>query len=547
MEQTATSADVCIGDHEAEYPRLLKLMQRRAYELTAHSAPAVFKTDAPALFELYLNALPGDRQYHTCNACRHFIQRFGSLVTIDAQGSQHAALWPDAIHDGEYPYYADAINAVRSAVERAKVIDVHHSAETVWGTPETGPWSHFAITAPLHLVHKGRIVQTGQPETPYQATAERRQDYQTMIKALQEFSIETIDSAVALLRTDALYRSEKCLGAAEWLRDVMTDRNATKDSRRRANLLWRAVATAPVGYAHPRSSMIGTLLEDIHAGLPTADVQAKFAAKMHPLQYQRPQALPSAGAIAQAEKIVVGMGIEPSLRRRFARNGELQTVWTPRATETPKSSSGVFADLKAKDKLPHAADPHVRATAITWEKFARTILPDAERIEMLMPRIGGFCAFLTAADQDAPPIIQWDNPEKRNPVTWFVYHGGSEPARWSLSAGSWVAVNAISLQPNMWQEGFGRHGAGALFVLEGARHNNFPTGGNCLFPEFLRSELHQVRSVIEAHSKRSTIEGADLGSACGLIFQKQRSSRPSDVIRVHMRGASADYTLDRWD
>lgn len=50
--------------------------------------------------------------------------------------------------------------------------------------------------------------------------------------------------------------------------------------------------------------MIGTLLDDIASGMSFDSVSRRFAEKMHPLQYQRPQAAPSAGNIAQAEKIV---------------------------------------------------------------------------------------------------------------------------------------------------------------------------------------------------------------------------------------------------
>jgi hypothetical protein len=71
--------------------------------------------------------------------------------------------------------------------------------------------------------------------------------------------------------------------------------------------------------------MIGTLLEDIHVGLPFDDFKAKFAAKMHPLQYQRPQAAPKVGAIAQAEKLVEQLGIVRSLKRRFARLDDLDS------------------------------------------------------------------------------------------------------------------------------------------------------------------------------------------------------------------------------
>ena len=42
-------------------------------------------------------------------------------------------------------------------------------------------------------------------------------------------------------------------------------------------------------------------------------------------------------------------------------------------------------------------------------------------------------------------------------------------------------------------------------------------GAGCaLFPEIIRSELHGVRSVIEAYSKRNGISGYSDASACGI-------------------------------
>ncbi len=56
---------------------------------------------------------------------------------------------------------------------------------------------------------------------------------------------------------------------------------------------------------------------------------------------------------------------------------------------------------------------------MTWEKFARTVLPDAETIELYVPaEAAPYVAMVTAANPQAPPILQWDRAERRNPVSW---------------------------------------------------------------------------------------------------------------------------------
>jgi hypothetical protein len=543
MEQAAIAADVALVDYEANYANLLEVIRLHFAAHSRPGAPNVFATDVENLFGIYLDALPSDRQYHTCHTCRQFIERFGGLVTIEHDGTQQSAIWPEDLYSSTYGFYAPAVAAMRAAVEKAKVTGVFYSSEKVWGQPITGNWTHFAVVPPAHLVHIDRT------KTAFQASAEKREDYRTMITALQEFTLPMVETAVTLLKTDSLYRSEKCLGAAEWLRNLIVARNATKNSHTRTNLLWRAVATAPAGFAHPRSSMIGTLLEDIHAGLPFEDVKAKFAAKMHPLQYQRPQAAPTAGAIAQAEKLVEQLGIARSLERRFARVEELHTLWRPIWSTQPTvaPAAGVFGHLQPKGDAP-IPSIKVPTQVMTWDKFSRTVLPTAERIEILIPTRSSFSAFLTALHADAPPIIQWDREEQRNPVTTYIYTAGSLASTWGLSAGAWGRVTAVSLRPSQWFEQMAHHGEGVMFVIEGARDSNYERSGNALFPETLKSELHAVRSVVEAYSKRAVIHGYEEASACGLLFGK-RNGEPfeSNRIRVTSKGATLEYSLDRWD
>jgi hypothetical protein len=538
MEQAILSADA-VHDHDAQYPHVLESIQANFSARVGDPASRLYTTDVEGLWGVYLDALPSDRQYHTCHCCRQFIERFGGLVTLDAHGVPRSAIWHTAV-PGDF--YASVIAAMQERVESAKVTGVFYSSDKVWGQPVTGPWTHFSVVPPSHLVHKDRV------KTAYQASAEKLEDYKTMITALQEFALPTVETAIALLKTDSLYRSEKCLGVAEWLRDLIVARDATKNGKTKANLLWRAVATAPIGFAHPRSSMIGTLLEDIATGLGFEDVKAKFAAKMHPLQYQRPQAAPTAGAIAAAEKLVEQMGIAPSLERRFARLDDLQKLWVPiEPIAQVAKGSGVFGHLQTKGATV-APDIKVPVQTMTWDKFSRTVLPEAERIEILIPSHGNFAAYLTAQNPDAPPILQWDRGDRRNPVSWYLYNGGSTAARWCLASSTWGRVTAISAQSSAWFEENAHQGNGVMFVIDGAKDREYEYAGNALFPETLKSDLHPVRSVIEAYSKKAKIHGFDEASACGLLFSKGGGRAfQANRIRVTAKGTTLEYSLDRWD
>lgn len=285
--------------------------------------------------------------------------------------------------------------------------------------------------------------------------------------------------------------------------------------------------------------MVGTLLEDLASGMGFDVAASRFAAKMHPLQYQRPQAAPSQGQIEAAEKMVEQLGIAAALPRRFARLDEIETVWRPMPAGAP--AGGVFGHLKPLAQRPAALD--VPEQRITWTRFVREALTDASAIEVRVPMHGNFCALVTAVNADAPPILQWDRPERRNPVSWYVYNGGSPAARWGLMDDAWATVTALTLQPSMWGEFPPAHyGRSAIAVIADAR--DVASSGGALFPEFLRSELHGVRATIEAYSRTATLAGAADASACGLRFGDQGEV----LLRVVTRtGSRFVYRVDRWD
>lgn len=520
--KTAVALD--IHDHEADYAKLLASI----HATFGDGFERLFTTTAADLYSLYLDKLPAERDVHTCTACRKFVESFGGLVTIDEGGRSYSAFWDDS----EAPdFYRDAIKAMQNEVLRARVTGPFLSSEPRYGTPKTGVWTHFSATPPRSAVFKERLLSAGQ------AMAAKREDFRTMASALADFTPAMLTEALRLLEAETLSRSERFVAPVRWLLNLHTARTAVKDARIRDNILWRAIAVAPEGYCHPRASVVGSLLEDIAAGMSFADVKSRFDAKMHPLKYQRPQAAPAAGAIAAAEKMVEQLGIAPSLERRWARLDEIETIWTPTARKAETNGNGgIFGHLAPKGSVEtHSLT--MPAVTMTWDKFARTVLPGALSMEVNVPAHGNFIAMTTAVHADAPPILKWNNP-----VAWYVYHGGSSAQQWGLRAG-WCKVEAISLSPTAWGD---RPSSflheGLVIVLAGAQDTRNESA--CLFPETLRNELHGVRSVIEAYSKGAKLGDAGGPAASGLHLGKGTAGY---VLRVKSATGITDYRIDRWD
>lgn len=397
------------------------------------------------------------------------------------------------------------------------------------GIEQLETWLHHGPEKTLQLITEFKRLQTEN---------QKLRDDRELYEALHQ------ETAKELLAAGKLARSEKALGWAKWLQDLAEAIHPQETRQRNNGQIWRAVAEAPKGWCQVRSGMLGTLLDDLKAGLPFGTIKARWDDKMGPMQYMRPTAAPTDGAIERAEKIFAELGLAPALERRFARLHEVwdHRVWAEEAAKpAPQAQSGLFGHLRTArvvQQAPYVVQP---VETVTWSRFRRSILPMVQKLDV---RVGGpqtFVGLLTATHPEAPPILQWDSQEARNPFSWYVYQGGSLASQWGLTGNSWVACPAVVPKPSMWSGKHAHQGEGMIFVLDGCRETR--ESGLALFPEILRSDLHEVRKVIEAHSRTGQPTGADEGSANGLLLDDRNPIH----VRVHLASGVAEYKIERWD
>lgn len=532
------------SDEDRQYTQLLQNIRDTFRGAVMDGQTPLFTTAPLAdLWERFLVHLPPERrQHYNCNACKSFVRRYGSLVVITPEGKQIPALWNPT---SAPPFFRAAVDAMHFLVNVAPITGVFLASEREWGTktdavPEPPyEWHHMAVTPPDALVYRDVLLNAGQ------AMAKKREEYAVLLRGLADFSIDTVRTARHLLTTGALQRSEKCLGIVDWLIALHEARGGVRATRDR--LTWRAVATAPTGYCHVRNTVVATLLEDIAKGTTFTQLQRRFNEKMDPLHYQRPQAAPAAGAIKQAEQIVSKLLSAKALDRRYAKLADIQTIWTPRPPKAPAPTPGVFGHIAPKGASKEPSPKfQVDGGRITWARFQETVLPSAQAIELhVLPGHGGYSAMVTAVNPEAPPILQWDRPEARNPVSWYFHARDSTANKWNLTPYTWVKVTAVAFAPNMWSDpnAFPQQGKKVFFLLQGCRDKYNTTGGG-FFPEYLRSEYHSIRSVMEAYASAAAISGRDEASACGVALVDGKAWNCS--IRVTVDNTTTSYILDRW-
>ena len=527
---------------EDQYPEFINGLKNH-FDSVVGKDTKLFTTNIEGLFEVFLAELESEsRQQYVCRSCRQFVDQYGGLVTISEDGSTTSALW----NESEIPeFFSESIKVMRRMVSTAKVTGVFVSDKEILGHLFTNDWQHMSATLPSSLVNHSKV------ETAEQVMAKKQEEFNMLMRSLAEFKIGNIDQAVTLLRSGAIHQPERCLGVTEWMQELHNKRSEAKTKDHKENIVWLAVASAPSGFCHIKTSVVGSLLEDLSKNLPFSAVKQKFEKKMNPLVYQRPQVAPTAGNTAQAEKLIKTLGIENSLLRRLAQLEELETLWKPKVREEKRQGpkDGVFGHLKTKGAEKKPQQMNIPAVTMTWEKFCRTVIPSAESIEYLVEnKHANFAGLVTAAHEDAPPILQWDSPEQRNPFSWYVYVSGSLPSQWGLSLG-YQKVTGVCLQPSMWNGSFDHQGKSVFFILDGAKDRNKKNekSGNALFPAFLKEELREVRATIEAYSKSADMTGYDQASANGIRLQEGSSKNWDATFRVTTTTVMTLYKLDRWD
>ncbi len=531
LEQKVVSTVSVSSDND--YKMLEDLVASRV----AKAPKELFTTDVEGLFDIYLAGIPVEsRKHYDCNCCRRFVDRFGGIVTISNDGYHNPLLWYWA--DGPKFFESSMLN-MYDAVKSAKVNGIFLADEYTLGTPSNvaGPGSKYEGVRWSHLYGENNNPVVGKLLNADQIMAEKKEDYGVLCRSLAEFPVEAVVQALRVLEADVVDRSEKALGYTKWLLELYR-RIENLRGPRRSNILWLATATAPPGWCHVKNNVISTLLADVVAGLPFESIKRRWNEKMHPLQYQRPTSIKE-GNLKQANETIEKLGATGSLQRRFARTSDiLSTIWTPKAEmqDTIKEKKGgAFDHLIASKK--GVKEVELPSMKVSWEKFQRDILPIVTSMDVYIPYDNGaFFALVTAANPEAPPILQWDGLDgfPRNPVSWYFYHGGSMPSQWGIAAPAWVSVGVVCLKPCYWQqpEKFHHQGSGIFFTLPSAKPKR--TVGGSFFPENLRTEYHSIRQAMEAYSNSADVhEGAE-GDANGICLDEKSSLS----LRVKVLGSS---------
>jgi hypothetical protein len=497
------------------------------------------------LHDTYIAAFqPEHRQYHTCHCCRTFLRLAGDFVTVDANGKLIALFWNEELVSD---YFKPIVKAMREKVESARIDHVVLRPEynTEIGNTSAGGFNHFATSFRRGAALGSLKSAKGHKELSSQQL-ESKQDFAILSSTVLAHSEEVVELAIKLFETDEQLKNyPKYVEHLKWLQDLRVRLKANPAGKR--NLLWVEATTQPMARVRYANTVLGEYLTNLVAENAESAKKA-FLKMVDPRDYMRPKAAPTAGNIQHAESVVAKLNIAKSLERRFLRFDELpeeSMAWRPSAVEKA-SAEGVFGHLKPKDDTKPEVNT-INGGTITWARFEDTVLPNAKTVHLLIDhhyRMYGSLA--TARNPDAPPILRWDKEDKRNPVNSFTmdtgpHQRGTLAREWGLANGQKVAVRAIIRMPDRWYAEKDGETAMRFLVLDGGKPPK--TTGMALFPENMRSELHEIRSTIEAFSNAGDLGNYDEAMAC--MSAHRGTGTMNLTVEVSDGKFTTKYLIDR--
>lgn len=507
------------------------------------------------LFDMFLGCLPENvRQHYNCHTCRQFINKYGRLVAIHADGTLASVMWNNPPHELNLGMFSDAISLLKNKVEHGRVIYLfgdHCSREMVLGKEMNGGYRHFhagPLGNAFYAIHLhgefGDFINLHQT------------NYKLLKSFLEKYANERGLGILKSIRDGFEYgvlsEYKKFHDTLDDLGHVLEYNWGNLDTTPSNNKIWYHVMHND-SFVKVKNSVLGMLFDDLDSGMDFDTAAERFNNAVDPLHYRRPQSLPSVNQVAEAQKLIDQMGLEPSFHRRHAFVNEIPLLWKPSDVEeepekTEESSTGgLFSNVPTSDKgsyrrmKPTIDTPSQdKAIKITWAKFQRDVLPDVVSmvIRLRDRQRYPFTTILTATNPDAKPILKYDKEDDRCPFSGYMRRDGATPEEYGLTVNKDIYygfstikefnITGLCSTPYEWANNPDalKMTKGIIALIEGA--SDYPNSKVALFPEILIPELYPYRKVIESYSSNTAVDyderyGVD-EMACGIYLVNEENS-----------------------
>ena len=378
----------------------LKQKVRENFDKMAKDPHLFYVTvDRDKVWELYLSGFEDseERQHHNCNACKSFLRQYAGIVAI--RDNKVVSIWDDI----EVLGFEKSVQNLKRYIHSLPITDVFYNEFKKCGTDKNFDmvrqveWTHFYIELPDKFIVKRDIATK---------RGEKRTNKETLKRALDEISIETVETVLDLIRQNSLYRGKEHENVLAAFLETKLE-YVTIPAELRDNYCWVTSMT----HRHItsiRNSVIGTLLVDLDETSDLDGAVTRYERKVAPANYKRPTALATPRMIEEAKKKLEELGLMNSLERRYATERDL-SVEDIFFTDKSSSVTDVFKEMSKGTLVNPKSFSKVEEVGI--EDFIAKILPTAKVVELLVenPHLANLVSLVTSKEKNAKSLFKWGN------------------------------------------------------------------------------------------------------------------------------------------
>ncbi|GIJ38282.1 hypothetical protein [Micromonospora andamanensis] len=368
------------------------------------------RLDRDSLWLTFLDSFPAgtnlrfrERSEYDCSTCRGFIKNFGNVVEI--HNGQVRTVWSGV--SASDPVFSVVAAAMDEFVGTLPLSSIFRSTEAQYGTKITRTLRDGQVEVWHHL--HGRVDKRHRTSDVGAARGIFDAAVQVFQRGLAELTQQALDTVVDLIDDNALYRGTEHRRAVTEFRSLQNRWTQATDGR--AFVFANAMNPA----ARFRNTVIGTLVQDLSAGVDLEQAVRSFETKVAPQNYQRPRALITPTMVKAAMKTIDELGIEESLQRRFARLSDVSVtnvLWVDNDTQ-PRMKDGIEGLLMqaATTRSSGAGLRDAKPEEIPVVSFMKDILPGAATIELWVANSHEphLVSLTTGQHPAAPRLFTWDN------------------------------------------------------------------------------------------------------------------------------------------
>ena len=366
--------------------------------------------DRDSIWLTFLDSFPAgtnprfrERTEYDCSTCRGFIKNFGNVVEI--HNGQVRSIWSGV--SASDPVFSVVAAAMDEFVGTLPLSTIFRSAEAQYGTRTTRALRDGQVEVWHHLY--GRVEKRHRTKDVGAARGTFDAAVQVFQRGLADLTQHALDTVVDLIDDNALYRGTEHRRAVTEFRSLQNQWTKATDAQP------FVFANAMNPAARLRNTVIGTLVQDLSAGVDLEEAVRSFETKVAPQNYQRPRALITPAMVKAAMKTIDELGIEESLQRRFARLSDVSVtnvLWVDNDTQSRMKDAieGLLMQAatmsSAGARLRDAKPEEIPVVA-----FMKDILPGAATIDLWVANSHEphFVSLTTGRHPAAPRLFTWDN------------------------------------------------------------------------------------------------------------------------------------------